>query len=107
MPYSYAGRLLRVDLSSNEWHSEGIEDALVKKYLLGGGLAARLYYDEMEPAREPLDPDSSLILMIGVLSGTVVPSSCRLCFCGRSPLPASQAIACNRWVLPWPTEPWM
>ena len=86
MPYSYAGRLLRVDLSSNEWHSEGIEDALVKKYLLGGGLAARLYYDEMEPAREPLDPDSSLILMIGVLSGTVVPTSCRLCLCGRSPL---------------------
>ena len=86
MPYSYAGRLLRLDLSSGERRVEDIEDSLVEKYLLGGGLAAKIYHDEMEPSLGPLDPESSLILMIGALSGTVLPTSCRLCICGRSPL---------------------
>jgi len=86
MPYSYAGKLIRIDLGSREWHVEAIDDESVGKYLLGAGLAAKIYFDEMEPSRGPLDPDSSLILMIGALSGTVVPTSCRLCICGRSPL---------------------
>ncbi|MCJ7620392.1 MAG: aldehyde ferredoxin oxidoreductase, partial [Anaerolineae bacterium] len=86
MPYSYAGKLIRIDLGSREWHVEAIDDGAVRKYLLGAGLPAKIYFDEMEPSRGPLDPDSSLILMIGALSGTVVPTSCRLCICGRSPL---------------------
>jgi aldehyde:ferredoxin oxidoreductase len=86
VPYSYAGQLIRIDLGEAEWHVEAIADESVRTYLLGGGLAARLYLDEMEPSRAPLHPDSSLILMIGALSGTVVPTSCRLCVCGRSPL---------------------
>jgi len=86
MPYSYAGKIIRVDLNSRECKVDSIEDALIEKYLLGSGLAARMYYGEMDPAREPLDPDSCLMMMIGLLSGTVVPTSCRLSLCGRSPL---------------------
>ena len=86
MPYSYAGRLIRLDLGDGQWRVEAIDDALVKKYLLGGGLAAKIFYEEMEPSRDALHPQSSLIWMIGVLSGTVLPTSCRLCLCGRSPL---------------------
>ena len=86
MPYAYAGRLLRLDLSSSEWRVQDIEDSPVEEYLLGAGLAAKIYHDEMDPSRGPLDPESSLILMIGALSGTVLPTSCRLCICGRSPL---------------------
>lgn len=86
MPYSYAGRLLRLDLGHGHWRTEAIDDQLVRKYLLGGGLAARIFYQEMEPSRDALSPDSSLIWMSGVLSGTVLPTSCRLCLCGRSPL---------------------
>ncbi|HJX38884.1 MAG TPA: aldehyde ferredoxin oxidoreductase family protein, partial [Anaerolineae bacterium] len=86
MPYSYVGRLIRLDLGDGHWRVEAIDDALVKKYLLGGGLAAKIFYEEMEPSRDALHPQSSLIWMIGVLSGTVLPTSCRLCLCGRSPL---------------------
>jgi aldehyde:ferredoxin oxidoreductase len=86
MPYTYAGKLVRIDLTAGQSHVESIDDAAVKSFLLGGGLAAKIFYDEMNPALEPLDPDSSLIFMIGVLSGTVIPTSCRLCLCGRSPL---------------------
>ena len=65
MPYSYSGRFLQLDLDSSEWHIEDMEDSLIEKYLLGGGLAAKFYHDGMEPSRGPLDPESSLILMIG------------------------------------------
>jgi len=86
MPYSYAGKLIRLDLGPGQWRVESFDDALVKKYLLGGGLAAKIFYEEMDPGLDALHPDSSLIWMIGALSGTVLPTSCRLCLCGRSPL---------------------
>ena len=86
MPLSYAGKLLRVDLNAGQWRVESIEDRQVRSYLLGSGLAAKIYYEEMDAGRDALDPDSSLILMIGLLSGTIVPTSCRVCLCGRSPL---------------------
>ncbi len=86
MAYSYAGRLIRLDLGAGQWRVEDVDDTLVEKYLLGGGLAAKILYEEMDPSRDALHPDSSLIWMIGVLSGSVVPTSCRLCLCGRSPL---------------------
>jgi len=99
MPYTYAGKLVRIDLTAGETRVENIEDNVVERYLLGGGLAARIYYDEMDPSREALDPESSLILMIGVLSGTVVPTSARVCLCGRSPLTGlwNEATAGGYW----------
>lgn len=99
MPYSYAGKLLRVDLSAAKWRVEDIEEFQVQNFLLGGGLAAKIYNDESDPSREALHPDSSLILMIGLLSGTIVPTSCRVCFCGRSPLTGiwNEATAGGYW----------
>jgi aldehyde:ferredoxin oxidoreductase len=99
MPYTYAGKLVRVDLTAGETRVEEIADSLVESYLLGGGLASKIYHEEMDPARGPLDPQSSLILMIGVLSGTVVPTSARVCLCGRSPLTGvwNEATAGGYW----------
>jgi aldehyde:ferredoxin oxidoreductase len=42
MPDVYAGRLLRLDLSSGTQHIEPVEDADVRRYLLGSGLAAKI-----------------------------------------------------------------
>ncbi len=82
----YAGKLLRVDLTRQAWHVEPIEDTAVRKWLMGSGLAAKVYYDEMDPALPPLAPDSPLIIMNGVLAGTFAPTGCRSSWCGRSPL---------------------
>lgn len=82
----YAGKLLRIDLTQRTWREEPIADEVVRKWLLGSGLAAKIYYDEMDPARDPLDPASPLIVMNGVLSGTFAPTGCRSSWCGRSPL---------------------
>jgi aldehyde:ferredoxin oxidoreductase len=82
----YAGKLLRVDLKTRTWEEQQIAEDDVHKYLLGSGLAAKLYYDEMDPSLDPLDPASPLIIMNGVLTGTFAPTGCRTSFCGRSPL---------------------
>lgn len=82
----YAGKLLRIDLSEKTWREEPIADEMVRKWLLGSGLAAKIYYDEHHGTLDPLDPASPLIVMNGVLAGTFAPTGCRSSWCGRSPL---------------------
>jgi len=82
----YAGRFLRVDLSHGTWSEEPISEDQVQKWLLGSGFAAKLFYDEVDPALDPLDPASPLLVFNGVLAGTFAPTGCRSSWCGRSPL---------------------
>jgi aldehyde:ferredoxin oxidoreductase len=82
----YAGRYLRLNLTTGEQRIEAITGADVKTYLLGSGYAAKLFYDELDPAIDPLDPRATLYVFNGLLSGTFAPTGCRSSFCGRSPL---------------------
>ena len=82
----YAGKFLRVDLTKGAWREEMISDEQVRKWLLGSGFAARLYYEEMDPTLSPLDPASPLLVFNGVLAGTFAPTGCHSSWCGRSPL---------------------
>ncbi|HSD84502.1 MAG TPA: aldehyde ferredoxin oxidoreductase N-terminal domain-containing protein, partial [Anaerolineae bacterium] len=86
MPNVYAGRYLRFNLSTGTQTIEPIAEADVKAYLLGSGYAAKLFYTELDPAIDPLDPRATLYIFNGLLSGTFAPTGCRSSFCGRSPL---------------------
>jgi aldehyde:ferredoxin oxidoreductase len=82
----YAGKLLRIDLTTGAQRTETIDDTEVRRHLLGSGLAARLFYVDMDPALDPLDPSSPLLAFNGILTGTFAPTGCRSSWCGRSPL---------------------
>jgi aldehyde:ferredoxin oxidoreductase len=82
----YAGKYLRIDLTKGTWHDEPISEEQVQKWLLGSGFAAKLFYDEMDPSLDVLDPASPLLVFNGVLTGTFAPTGCRSSWCGRSPL---------------------
>ncbi len=82
----YVGKFLRIDLTHSTWTEEPISEDQVRKYLLGSGFAAKLFYDEMDPDLDPLDPASPLLVFNGVLAGTFAPTGCRSSWCGRSPL---------------------
>ena len=86
MPYVYAGKVLRVDLTSGAHRIEPIDEADVRRYLLGSGLAAKIFHEEMDPDLDPLDPASPLLAFNGLLTGTFSPTGCRSSWCGRSPL---------------------
>ena len=86
MPFTYAGQYIRFDLTTGRHTVERIADEDVRVYLLGSGYAAKLFYDELDPAIEPLDPRATLYIFNGLLSGTFAPTGCRSSWCGRSPL---------------------
>jgi aldehyde:ferredoxin oxidoreductase len=86
MCYVYTGNLLRIDLTGAAHHLAPIDDADVRRYLLGSGLAAKIFYAEMDPGLDPLDPASPLLAFSGLLTGTFSPTGCRSSWCGRSPL---------------------
>lgn len=86
MPYVYSGKYLRIDLTDKTYRVDTIPGDWVERYTLGSGLAAKIYYDEMDPSLDPLDPRSPLLMFNGLLSGTFSPTGCRSSWCGRSPL---------------------
>jgi aldehyde:ferredoxin oxidoreductase len=82
----YAGRYLRIDLTSGEVRVEAIAKEDVRQYFLGSGYAAKLYAQEMDPSVAPLDPRNPVYIFNGLLAGTFAPTGCRSSWCGRSPL---------------------
>ena len=52
MPFVYAGRYIRLDLSTGQFSINTIDDADVRKYLLGSGYAAKLFADEESTGRD-------------------------------------------------------
>ena len=82
--YGWAGKILRVDLSSGKIKTE---DTLRwgTDYFAGRGLAARIAWDELPPGIGAFDPENPLMFMPGVLVGTPAPSSGRTSICSVSP----------------------
>jgi aldehyde:ferredoxin oxidoreductase len=86
MPYAYAGRYLHIDLSTGEVTTHTIDDADVRRFLLGSGYAAKLFHDTLNSELAWDDPASPLLIFNGLLSGTFAPTGCRSAWCARSPL---------------------
>lgn len=83
--YGYAGKVLKVDLTSRQI-TEILSDQYLPKYFGGRGLAARLYWDEITPEVGALDPDNALIFTTGPLTATGVGmTSVGMC-AGKAPM---------------------
>jgi len=66
--FGYAGKMLRVDLSSGRTTSVLTAD-YADNFIGGRGIAARMYWDEVSPDLEPYDPENCLYFMTGPLAG--------------------------------------
>lgn len=82
----YAGKLLRVDLTTRTIREEALAESLLRTWLGGSGLGAYLLATETGPATDPLGPENRLIITVGPLTGTTAPTSCRHELTARSPL---------------------
>ncbi|HWR45690.1 aldehyde ferredoxin oxidoreductase family protein [Sporomusa sp.] len=82
----YTGKLLRVDLTQKTHTVETIPEELIKKYIGGKGISARLLYDELPAACDPLGSDNLLVFANGPLTGTLAPASSRVTVSTKSPL---------------------
>lgn len=72
---SYAGRILRVDLSTGKTETEPLKEDLAKQYIGGIGLGIRLLMDNSKQGTDPFNPDNPLIFVTGPLSGTMGPTA--------------------------------
>jgi aldehyde:ferredoxin oxidoreductase len=77
--------ILKIDLTNGKVEQMVIPPAWEQDFLGGASLAARLLYDRLTPALEPLSPQAPLLFMNGPLSGTSGPAVGRFVVCGRSP----------------------
>jgi len=88
----WAGRILRVNLTDGEYSVETLAPDIARKFIGGRGLAAKYLYDEIDPRIDPFGPDNKLMIAVGPLTGTGVPSCGRAMVVTKSPL--TGAIAC-------------
>jgi len=84
--YGYAGNILHVNLTDNEFRIEPLDPGLARKFIGGWGINYKLYYDNVPPHVEPLSPDNALIVGTGPFPGTMVPGSSRTYITHKHPI---------------------
>jgi len=72
--FAYAGKILRVDLTTGKISTEPLSEKLAKEYIGGIGLGIKLLMDNSKPGTDPFDPDNPIIYLTGPLSGTLGPT---------------------------------
>src|SRR4030042_4496300 len=82
----YAGKILRVDLTRENISIEDLIEETARQYIGGGGLAAKIVWDETTGNTEPLSPQNPLVFFTGPLTGTDAPGSSRYIVGALSPL---------------------
>jgi aldehyde:ferredoxin oxidoreductase len=78
-------KVLWVDLTEGKIEARDYGEEIVKKYIGGAGLAAKILWDETTADTDPFAPENLLIFMAGPLTGRVRQSS-RYIVAGISPL---------------------
>ncbi len=82
----YEGRILEVDLTAGAIGHLPLEQEMLRRFIGGGGLAAKLLLDGVSTDVEPLSGENVLYIMTGPLAGTNLPGTSRFCVCAKSPL---------------------
>ncbi|MEM1990806.1 MAG: aldehyde ferredoxin oxidoreductase N-terminal domain-containing protein, partial [Candidatus Bathyarchaeia archaeon] len=86
MSRGYAGKFLEVDLSSGDMKDKIFSDEILRNFVGGRGLAAKILWDRLGYKWEevdPLGPENIFLALTGPLTG-IYPGS-RTCISGKSP----------------------
>ncbi len=84
--YGYAGKQLRVYLDKKEIKAEDIDFNVMRKYLGGAGLCAKILYEELEKGVDPLSPENKLMFATSPLTSNRIPGGGSVILCFKSPL---------------------
>jgi aldehyde:ferredoxin oxidoreductase len=69
----YAGRVLYIDLTSEEIKTEPLHLDMARKFLGGFGLNCKFAWDLLDPTVDPYAPDNMIFMGIGPMVGTATP----------------------------------
>mgnify|MGYP001316439085 CR=1 FL=1 len=90
---SWAGKILRVNLTAGTVKSEPLNMDWAQAYLGSRGLGSKYLTSEVDPKVDPLSPDNKIIWATGPLTGTMASTGGRYTVITKSPL--TGAIACS------------
>jgi aldehyde:ferredoxin oxidoreductase len=86
MHFGYHGCYLRIDVSRGRVERVPLSDTVLREYLGGSGLGARLLLDEGGATADPLSPQAPLIFAFSPLVGSPLTTSAKFAVVSRSPL---------------------
>ncbi|MEO7952777.1 MAG: aldehyde ferredoxin oxidoreductase family protein [Polaromonas sp.] len=90
---SWAGKILRVDLTAGTVKSEPLNMDWAHAYLGSRGLGSKYLVSEVDPKVDPLSPANKIIWATGPLTGTMASTGGRYTVITKSPL--TGAIVCS------------
>jgi aldehyde:ferredoxin oxidoreductase len=90
---SWAGKILRVDLTKGTCKSEPTNMDWARAYLGSRGLGTKYIVQEVDPKVDPLSPANKIIWATGPLTGTMASTGGRYTVITKGPL--TGAIACS------------
>jgi aldehyde:ferredoxin oxidoreductase len=86
MAFGYHGSYLRIDVTSGSAVRVALSDAVLREYIGGSGLGARLLLDENAAIVDPLSPEAPLIFAFSPLVGSPLTTSAKFAVVSKSPL---------------------
>lgn len=86
MENGYAGKQLRVNLTTGTCTVEKLDDNVLRKYIGCSGYAAKLLYEEMPGGTDSLSPEAKVVISTGPVTGTLCQSGGSYEVCYKSPL---------------------
>jgi aldehyde:ferredoxin oxidoreductase len=86
MPYGYHGSYLRIDVSTGRAERVPLADQILRDYIGGSGLGARILLDEGGALADPLSAEAPLVFAFSPLVGSPLTTSAKFAVVSRSPL---------------------
>jgi aldehyde:ferredoxin oxidoreductase len=86
MIHGLGGEILWVDMTKGKIEKKPIDEALLKKYLLGAGYLSKILYDMIPTGTDPLGQKNVLGIATGTLTGSMFPQASRHVVAALSPL---------------------
>ena len=81
-----SARILFIDLGTGKQEIQNYDESIVRRFIGGYGLAAKIMFDRQKPKEDPLGPGNMLGFFTGLLSGTSALVASRFIVVGKSPL---------------------
>jgi aldehyde:ferredoxin oxidoreductase len=85
MVYGYKGKVLYIDLTRETSETIDLPQEILKKFIGGRGLGAKLYWDLLPPDADPLGPENIFMVLSGPIGGTMVPCAAKHLIVTKSP----------------------
>jgi aldehyde:ferredoxin oxidoreductase len=83
---AFEGKMLEINLTNRTTRTSLVDKDVLRKFIGGSGLGAKLMLDRVDPKVDPLSPDNPLFILCGPTSGTTLPGGARFSVVTKSPL---------------------